>query len=54
MGKVASVERMVFRAGPYRGNVPAPIVEAESQPSGLYIEDLAGTDAKTPASVLFD
>jgi len=44
-----SVERIVFRTGPYRGFVPPEIVEAGMpNPAGLETEDLPGADAKSP------
>jgi hypothetical protein len=49
--KVESFERMVFRTGPYRGDVRASIVDSEPRPSGLYTEDLPGADEKVPVSV---
>jgi len=49
--KVDSLERLVFRTGPYRGDVRALIVDSEPRPSGLYSEDLPGADEKIPASV---
>ena len=49
--KVDSLERLVFRTGPYRGDVRALIVDSEPRPSGLYTEDLPGADEKLPASV---
>jgi len=50
--KVDSLERMVFRTGPYRGDVRALIVDSEPRPSGLYTEDLPGAGEKVPVSVL--
>jgi len=50
--KVESLERMVFRTGPYRGDVRALIVDSEPRPSGLYTEDLPGADEKVPASII--
>jgi len=49
--KVDSLERMLFRTGPYRDDVRSIIVDSEPRPSGLYCEDLAGADEKVPASV---
>ena len=48
---VGSVERMVFRTGPYRGDVRSLIVDSEPRPSGLYIEDLPGADEKVEPTV---
>jgi hypothetical protein len=50
--KVDSLERMVFRTGPYRGDVRTLIVDSEPRPSGLYTEDMPGAGEKVPASVL--
>jgi len=49
--KINSVERMIFRTGPYRGDVRSSVIDSEPRPSGMYIEDLAGADLKVPASV---
>jgi len=49
--KVDSLERLVFRTGPYRGDVRALIVDSEPRPSGLYTEDLPGAGEKVPVSV---
>jgi hypothetical protein len=44
-----SVERIVFRTGPYRGFVSPEIAEAGMpQPAGLESEDLPGADEKAP------
>ncbi len=47
--KVTSLQRLVFRTGPYRGMVPAEFVE-EGVPrsTGLDSEDLPGADEKAP------
>jgi hypothetical protein len=50
--KVDSLERLVFRTGPYRGDVRTLIVDSEPRPSGLYTEDLPGADEKVAASVI--
>jgi hypothetical protein len=50
--KVDSFERMLFRTGPYRGDVRSLIVDSEPRPSGLYTEDLPGADKKVSASVV--
>jgi hypothetical protein len=45
--KVDNLERIVFRTGPYRGDVrPTVIKKGEPRPAGLYSEDLPGTDEK--------
>jgi len=49
--KADSLERMVFRTGPYRNDVRSLIVDSEPRPSGLYTEDLPGADEKVQASV---
>ena len=49
--EVRTLERMEFRTGPYRGDVRAAIVDSEPRPSGLYTEDLPGSEEKVPASV---
>jgi hypothetical protein len=43
---------MVFRTGPYRGDVRTLIVDSEPRPSGLYTEDLPGADEKVAASII--
>ncbi|HUT30455.1 MAG TPA: hypothetical protein VMX13_11745 [Sedimentisphaerales bacterium] len=50
--KVDSLERMVFRTGPYRNDVRSLIVDSEPRPSGLYSEDLPGADDKVPVSIV--
>jgi hypothetical protein len=50
--KVSSLERIVFRTGPYRGFVPPEHVEdAMPKPAGLESEDLPGSEEKTPLCV---
>jgi len=49
--KVGSLERMVFRTGPYRGDVRSLIVDSEPRPSGLYVEDLPGSEEKVEPTV---
>jgi len=49
---VESLERIVFRTGPYRGYVPPEHVdEAMPKPAGLESEDMPGADEKAPLSV---
>jgi len=48
---VKSLERLVFRTGPWRGDVRSFIVDGEPGAKGLYLEDLAGADQKAPLSV---
>jgi hypothetical protein len=53
--EVKLLERIIFRTGPYRGDVRALIVDSEPRPSGLYTEDLPGADDKVPVTtVLLD
>jgi len=49
---IGSVERMVFRTGPYRADVRSLIVDSEPRPSGMYNEDLPGADEKLPPIVV--
>ncbi len=49
--QVATVERMVFRTGPWRGDVRAVFVEGEPETLGYTHEDLAGADRRVPLSV---
>jgi len=50
--KVSSLERIVFRTGPYRGFVPPEHVEdAMPKPAGLESEDLPGSEEKAPLCV---
>jgi hypothetical protein len=47
--KTESLERIVFRTGPYRGYVPPEIVdEGAPRATGLDSEDLPGSDEKAP------
>lgn len=48
---VDSLERLVFRTGPWRGDVRQFIMNREPATKGLYIETLYGTDDRSPASV---
>ena len=50
--RVDLLERLVFRTGPYRGDVRTMIVDGEPRPSGLYTEDLPGADEKVPGTVM--
>ena len=50
--KVDTLERMVFRTGPYRNDVRSMIVDNEPRPSGLYTEDLPGSANKVSATVI--
>ena len=50
--KVDSLQRIVFRTGPYRGYVPPDVVdEGAPKPAGLNSEDLPCPDEKVPACV---
>ena len=49
--KVETVERMIFRTGPWRGDVRAIFVDGEHPPYGNTQEDLAGADLRVPLSV---
>ena len=50
--EVEKLQRIVFRTGPYRGEVP-PVVfnEAVTNPAGLNTEDVPGTEEKVSAGV---
>ncbi len=47
---VESLERLVFRTGPWRGDVRQFIVDGEPGAKGIYKEDLPGADSKVNAS----
>jgi hypothetical protein len=49
--KVETLERMVFRTGPWRGDVRAAIVDGQPATLGLDQEDLPGADQKVPPSI---
>jgi len=50
--KVESLERLVIRTGPWRGDV-RPLIAEQGEPNtlGLYLEDMPGGDNKVPLSV---
>jgi hypothetical protein len=49
-----TLERIVFRTGPWRGLVPAHLVAAGGErPSGLDTADLAGADTRLPPTVFW-
>jgi len=48
---VETLERLVFRTGPWRGDVRSLIVDGEPNTPGLYMEDLPGADRKVARSV---
>jgi len=50
--KVESIERLVFRTGPWRSDVRPWIVDGEPANRGLYMEDLAGADEKAPVTMV--
>ncbi len=50
-GEVKTLEKLVFRTGPWRGDVRALILDSEPNTLGLYQEDLPGGDAKVGLSV---
>jgi hypothetical protein len=47
---VESVERLLFRTGPWRGDVRAFILDGEPESPGLYQEDLPGADHRRAGS----
>ena len=49
--KVDSLERLVFRTGPYRGDVRPTILDGQPRTLGLDEEDLPGADVRIPASI---
>jgi hypothetical protein len=49
--KVKTLERLVFRTGPWRSDVRPLLVDREPGDTGLYLEDLPGADYKVPLSV---
>ncbi len=49
--KAETVERLVFRTGPYRGDVRAIHVEGEHATLGFTSEDLPGADQRVPLSI---
>jgi len=49
--KVETVERVVFRTGPWRGDVRAIFVEGEHATLGYTSEDRGGADQRVPLSV---
>jgi len=48
--KVDSVERLVFRTGPWRGDVRPTILDGQPKTLGLDEEDLPGADGRSRAS----
>ncbi|MDR8391936.1 hypothetical protein NC796_12330 [Aliifodinibius sp. S!AR15-10] len=48
--EVESLERLVFRTGPWRGDVRQFIVDGEPGAKGIYKEDLPGADSKVDGS----
>jgi hypothetical protein len=49
--KVESIERLVFRTGPWRGDVRQFILEREPATKAIFVEDLYGTDERSRSSV---
>jgi hypothetical protein len=49
--KAATVERIVFRTGPFRGYVPAGWVDGNYKSAGLDTEDQPGADEKAPLAI---
>jgi hypothetical protein len=49
--QVDTLERLVFRTGPWRGDVRPLIVDGVPATNGLYHEDLPGADLKMPLSI---
>lgn len=49
---VEALQRIVFRTGPYRGEIqPVVLNEATTDPAGINTEDIPGTETKSPAAV---
>lgn len=49
--KVDTVERLVFRTGPWRGDVRQFILDGEPATKAIFVEDLYGTDERSPGSI---
>jgi hypothetical protein len=49
--KVETLERLVFRTGPWRGCVWPFIVDRQPGTKGLYVEDVGGADDRSSLSV---
>jgi hypothetical protein len=49
--RVDALERVVFRTGPWRGDVDPAILDGEPETPGLFVEDRPGADEKTAVSV---
>jgi hypothetical protein len=52
-GKTDTVERVVFRTGPFRGWVPLPHLDGEASPGGVSSEDLPGADHRVGPSTFW-
>lgn len=50
---VDSLERLVFRTGPWRGDVRQFIIDGEPGSKGQYKEDLPGADTKIDESIFY-
>jgi hypothetical protein len=48
---VGTLERIIFRTGPRRGDVRAFILDGEPGMPGTYHEDLPGADVPVPESI---
>jgi hypothetical protein len=49
--KAQTLERLVFRTGPWRGDVRPAFVDGQPATLGLDQEDLPGADQKVPPSI---
>jgi len=49
--KVDTLERLVFRTGPWRADVRPLVVDGSPDNPGLYFEDAPGADRKVPLSI---
>jgi hypothetical protein len=50
---VSRLQRIEFRTGAWRQDVPAPIVKGEPGSPGVYLEDLPGADLPVAESVYY-
>tara|TARA_R110002096_G_scaffold6206_4_gene28547 strand:+ start:18023 stop:20005 length:1983 start_codon:yes stop_codon:yes gene_type:complete len=49
---VEALQRLVFRTGPYRGEIqPVVLAEATTDPAGINTEDIPGTEIRAAAAV---
>jgi hypothetical protein len=50
--EVEALQRIVFRTGPYRGEIPPVILnESTTDPAGINTEDIPGTESRAAAAV---